>query len=407
MESTKKDINRDVSSWKDYFETVTQGVKLLFYAAITGGVVWHLMYYWIIVGAFPRLDTANLVGYLVSVFGVGIMVVIILTYIIFAPGLSFLIAYSCNKTTEGQEDKRSWIFWYFILLAFIIIVWLAIELFKLKYVYILYILFVLVVGTALILIYKFSKQICDFFKKFPNLFKKSLNNQNLNLIIAFIFSIFLFVLPFLIVLMVITSSEDVSQNKIKGFFYFTFVFLLVGIVNGLIAKKGIAFLRNALISGLFLIFITLALLSYLNFNLILTLPYKLLKLGSVNTCLTIEKDFISKTNLIETYKFKCLSRPDKSQTTDDDKKPQPNAHQQTIKDCDSKSNKFYFHVLSSIGSEYIVTYPYKLYDDSKPTQSSCAHTSTKEENWIIKIPLKYVVAVEYQKTSSNSGGILK
>jgi len=41
---------------KDYIETETQAFKLLFYVAVTLGIIWNLLYYGFVVHALPDFD---------------------------------------------------------------------------------------------------------------------------------------------------------------------------------------------------------------------------------------------------------------------------------------------------------------------------------------------------------------
>ncbi|MBI5327698.1 MAG: hypothetical protein HZB80_05340 [Deltaproteobacteria bacterium] len=100
----EKQTNESLLSFlgKENTETVLNLIKIAYYFAITGGIVWSLAYYGFVVGILPDFDFANLAAYLVATFGIGLFLVIVFVILLVLPGL---IIWGALQDEEKKEKE--------------------------------------------------------------------------------------------------------------------------------------------------------------------------------------------------------------------------------------------------------------------------------------------------------------
>lgn len=90
----------DTEIWLNLF-------KLLYYTALSIGIVWHVLYFWLVVHTLPDLDLANLIAYVISVPAVGLISAAIFTWTFVFPGFWLHIAMS--GLLENDKHLTVWI----------------------------------------------------------------------------------------------------------------------------------------------------------------------------------------------------------------------------------------------------------------------------------------------------------
>jgi len=290
-------------------------MKIIFYLSLFLGFIWTLFYFCSI-GIMPEIGNLyNFLFYLLVIFFIGILILGILILIEILPG-GFL--YGCTEYKEKDFLKKkailrlakietfSFIIWFYFIFSILFI-------FIFKYLQNFSFLFAIaIIGSILILKLIFSN-FTIFFTQTSFLLLLKISSSLL------FYSISLFFLLFL----------PINKNYFE---IILFLFIL-SVINGTIATTGIllkTFIQNQIINSMincFIIVFPFLILFFSKTNIIFKIPFQLLKLGSYNATLIIDKTYADKINLSDF----C-----------------------NLYTSNNQSYKFNPIILSSIGSEYII-----------------------------------------------------
>lgn len=369
---------------KEDTDAVLNVIKIAYYLAITGGIVWNLAYYGFVVGILPDFDFANLTAYLLATFGIGLFLVIAFVILFLLPGLIIWGALKDEEKKEKEEkEKKTEETEKGTRLT--LKNWLEQERCsrcKICNSHLLYI-----VSSLGVFVVSFLSWLCPMYEAWITiiglillflLFLVWLLIKKLPYKESFLGSVILFLfLPAMIAIR-FTSMVEASEGIDMAIVTFATILIFASLLNGQIAMKGFDFVkitenRFLNISSVFLVTSFIVILFFSNIagitkepNPFLTAPYRVLKIGQVSAKLTLDKDFIEDAQLRE----RGLMPESSCQTT------------------------FKFKILSSVGTEYIVQYPAdslgKELDRNFPSEIK------NVESMILRIPKTKVLLVEYQ-----------
>lgn len=356
---------------KEGTEIMLNLIKIAFFLALFGGVLWNLTYYGSVVGVLPNVDASNLSIYLVSIFGIGLFIIVVFVFSFILPGL-FLRSAAREKPELGKwlDAKTQNVYnGHLIFILFSLIVGLIIAYgqdVRQPWLWCLIVLaFLTICAIAGLLFYQFYKS------KMPG---KS------SLLMSAVFYLFL---PVMFTIRVCTNAGSSSDSFIVVITTFIATLALAAVINGQIAVKGIGFASKtgtpviktivtlSTVAFIILLFISQAFISKPNPFLIA--PYKMLGIGFVDVMFVVEKTYAKE---LENIGIKPFIEP--NQQTD-----------KIVNVLNKRNNQkqhsmFYFTMLNGLGKEYIV----KTNNDRK-----------------IIIPKDKVFLVEYIDTAPGKGTV--
>lgn len=347
-------------------DTLLKYFKLFYFLAITIGIIWNLLYFGFIIKILPSFDSATVIGYIISISGVGFIILIAFSSILAIPGFigRTLISEQAKEELKSDESKL-----YSKLLYIIPLPTISISLISflwhqdtLK----------LIISSAIFVAIEVAILLCILpIKKGWDRFHMAVSS-----IYFSITSFFFLLIPFLVV-----PKADKMTMSLSILYIGIFVLLPSAFINSLILLKGLSFTMKAdssfkdaslsilmIFSVLIVLILTLGtILGEINkekTNPFLTAPFKLLKIGQINAKLSLDDDFVKKAQLRE----KCYL-PEQCQTT------------------------FKFNVLSNIGSEYIVKYPAGELSHAARVDIDCEEQLNKFR--VLRIPKDKILLIEY------------
>lgn len=365
-----ENICMNVCSSKEKTEVCLNLFKLTYYCSITGGIIWHLAYYGFVIGVLPDLDLANLMGYLISIFVIGIFITLFFIYFFAFPG--FIVMYAL-RNSENTESFKKWVNQanYKIKNGYLIFLTSAITTFifssiaqvisRLKNNYLtgaitLYMIHLIIPVIASVLVTICCAKYIPPKKEGPS-----------NFYLVMFLSVISFIAPITIIFLLVILPME--QIEFSAYIVMLLIgFLLAAVTNGLIATEDFIFKKEIkdplvkyAVGFLSLIFLIITLAFCFDMytdkrNPLIIAPFKMLRIGQVDADITLDEDYVKKSNL---GKFS------------------------------NTLNAFRFKILSSIGSEYIVQYP-----TSDEINDAKNNTSPTKYN-ILRIPKSKVLLVEY------------